>query len=182
MTSASPQTPNKAERYIADVLSGEQVVSKWVRLQIERHVNDLEHGHERGLRFSPSRGLRVIQFVETFILGTEGEYDGKPFILEPWSAALLYVLYGWEWTDGRRRFKYAYVEVARGNLKSTLASALCIYELISERGANVFSAATDRQTAKVVFDSSALMVSKSPALRKRITMLYWRFVLPVVEQ
>ena len=173
MTSAAIQSASrsisKAEQYINSVLSGNVLTSKWVRLQIERHVDDLEHGHERGLIFNPARGLRVIRFIEQFILGTEGEYDGKPFILEPWSAALLYILYGWEWTDGRRRFKYAYCEIGRGNLKSTLASALCIYELISERGANVFSASTDRATAKVVFDTANLMVSKSPWLRKKIT-------------
>jgi phage terminase large subunit-like protein len=98
------------------------LTSKWVRLQIERHIDDLENAHECGLRFNPARGLRVIKFIESFCVGTEGEHDGKPFILEPWSAALLYVLYAWEWTDGRRRFKYAYVEVGRENLKSTLAS------------------------------------------------------------
>jgi len=150
------------------VLTGEQLTSRWVRLAIERHANDLEEGPARGLRFNPARGLRVIQFIERFICGVEGEYDGKPFLLEPWDAALLYILYGWHFDDGRRRFKYAYCEIGRGNLKSTLASALCIYELISERGANVFSAATDRATAKVVFDTAALMVSKSPSLRKRI--------------
>ena len=165
---ASPSASNKAERYIESVLSGQVLASKWVRLQIERHIADLENGYKRDLRFNPARGLRVIKFIESFCVGTEGEYDGKPFILEPWSAALLYILYGWQWTDGRRRFKYAYCEIGRGNLKSTLASALCIYELISERGANVYTAATDRATAKVVFDTAALMVSKSPALRKRI--------------
>jgi phage terminase large subunit-like protein len=161
-------TLHKADRYIADVLSGRVLTSKWVRLQIERHVADLENAHERGLRFNRARGLRVIQFIERFIVGTEGEFDGKPFILEPWDSALLYILYGWEWTDARRRFKYGYCEIGRGNLKSTLASALCIYELISERGANVYSAATDRATAKVVFDTANLMVSKSPALKKKI--------------
>src|ERR1700721_141711 len=155
-------TLHKADKYIADVLSGTVLTSKWVRLQIERHVADLENAHERGLRFNRARGFRVIQFIERFIVGTEGEFDGKPFILEPWDAALLFILYGWEWTDARRRFKYGYCEIGRGNLKSTLASALCIYELISERGANVYSAATDRATAKVVFDTANLMVSKSP--------------------
>jgi phage terminase large subunit-like protein len=120
------------------------------------------------LRFNPALGLRPIKFIESFLVGTEGEYDGKPFILESWIAALVYILYGWHFEDGRRRFKYAYCEIGRGNLKSTLASALCIYELISVRGANVYSAATDRATAKVVFDTAALMVRKSPALRKKI--------------
>ena len=160
---------NKAEQYIADVISGKQLVSKWVRLQIENHVRDRQNGHERGLKFDSARGLRVVRFIEQCIVGTEGEFDGEPMILEPWSSALLYILYGWTWAEtGYRRYKFAYCEIGRGNIKSTLASALCIYELIAEPGANVYSASTDRGTAKVVFDTAALMVSKSKGLSKKI--------------
>jgi phage terminase large subunit-like protein len=113
--------------------------------------------------------MRVIRFIEQFIVGTEGDYDGKPFVLEPWMTALLFILYGWEWAEtGYRRFKFAYNEISRGNLKSTLASALCVYELISERGANVYSASTDKKTSKVVFDTANLQVQKSPYLSKKI--------------
>ena len=166
---AVPKTTNKAEQYIADVQSGAVLTSKWVKLQIQRHVKDLEGAHERGLRFNSMRGLRVIRFIEQFILGTEDEHDGRPFILEPWSAAMLYILYGWQWVDtGHRRYKVAYAEIARGNLKSTIASALEIYELISTPGANVYSASSGEKTAKVVFETAEKMVKKSPSLRKKI--------------
>ncbi|HVJ06748.1 MAG TPA: terminase TerL endonuclease subunit [Acidisarcina sp.] len=170
MTHASSHNPhNKAEQYIADVLCEKQVVSKWVRLAIERHISDLESGPSRGLRFDPVRGRRVIDFIERFIPGTEGEFKGKPFILEPWMAALLYISYGWVWAENsQRRFKVAYVEISRGNLKSTLASALAIYELISVAGANVYSASTDKESAKVVFDTAVRMRDLSPSLAKRI--------------
>jgi len=159
----------KPESYIQKVLSGEQIVSKWVRLAIERHSRDLETASERGLRFDEDKGLRVIRFIERFIVGTEGDYKGKAFILEPWVAALLYILYGWVYSDtGHRRFKVAYAEISRGNLKSTLASALCIYELITVHGANVYSASTDKETAKVVFDTAVRMVELSEHLSARI--------------
>lgn len=162
---------SKAEQYIADVLAGRIVTSKLVRLAIERHQRDLIEGPARGLKFNRKKAQRVIDFIERFILGTEGEFDGKPFLLEPWLQCQLWILYGWTWAaTGYRRFKFAYNEIARGNLKSTLASALCIYELIAvgEPGANVYSAATDKGTAKLVFDTASLMIKKSPALRRRI--------------
>ena len=159
----------KPEQYIQDVLTGTQLTNKWVRAAIKRHISDLDSGASRGLVFDPERGQHVIGFIERFIPGTEGEFKGQPFILEPWMAALLYILYGWRWAEtGHRRFKFAYVEVSRGNLKSTLASALCLYELLSEPGANVYAASTDRKTSKVVFDTSAMMVELSPALKPRI--------------
>jgi phage terminase large subunit-like protein len=158
----------KPETYIQDVLSGRKTVSKCVRLAIQKHANELEHGLD-GFIFDPAQGHRVINFIERFIVGTEGEHAGRPFILEPWSAALLYILYGWRNERTRaRRFKFAYCELGRGNLKSTLASALGIYELVSVQGANVYSAATDRATAKVVFDTAVLMVQKSALLSKQI--------------
>jgi len=170
MTSKS-QPSNKPEQYIADVLNGKQIVSKWVRQTIERHVRDLAEGpfREKPIKFSPEMGLRVIAFIEQFVPRVEDERAGEPWIVEPWIAALLYILYGWSWADtGLRRFKFAYVEISRGNLKSTLASALCLYELISTQGASVYTAATDAKAARVVFDTAAQQVRLSPHLKRRI--------------
>lgn len=162
-----------AEKFIADVLYGKILTSQLVRKQIERHVRDLEHGHERGLYFDRAEPERVIEFFERFLCHTEGEYDGKPFILDPWQQAMIWILYGWKRTGtGYRRFKFAYNEIGRGNGKSGLASGLGIYELIGfgEAGAQVYSAATDKKTAKLVWDTAALMVNRSPFLKARITI------------
>jgi phage terminase large subunit-like protein len=135
------------------VISGKQVVSKRVRQQVERHTRDLKDAHIRSLVFDPAKGLHAIEFIERFIPGTADEYKGKPFILEPWAATLIFILYGWCWADsGLRRFKFAYVEVSRGNLKSTIASALCLYELLTTPGAEVYSASTDRGTYECTTD------------------------------
>jgi phage terminase large subunit-like protein len=161
-----------AETYIADVLEGRILTSRLVRQQIERHVRDLDHGPGRGLIFDPDAAQHVIDFFHNFLVHTEGEYDGQPFDLAPFQQAQLWILYGWKWKQtGYRRFKFAYNEIARGNGKSALASGLCIYELIGygEAGAQVYSAATDKKTAKLVFDTAGLMVQRSPALNSRIT-------------
>ena len=165
------QKKNRAERYIDDVLSGRQVTSKLVRLAIERHRNDLATATQRNLRFVPEMGQRAIDFVEFFCHHSTGEWAGQKVRLEPWECALLYILYGWYWRDtGHRRFKTAYVELAKGNGKSFLASAIAIYELIGigEPGSEVYSAAVTREQAKIVWDEATFMVAKSPALKKRI--------------
>ena len=38
-------------KYISDVLSGEIVACRWTKLACQRHLDDLAHGHERGLYF-----------------------------------------------------------------------------------------------------------------------------------
>jgi len=161
------QKLSKAEQYLEDVRSGKQITSKWVRLQVENHFKDLETGHERGLLFDRARGLKVVRFIEQFLCGI----DGTPYRVEPWEAALVLMLYGWLWAETKYpRFKYGYMEIGRGNKKSMLLSALCIHRMLTERGAEVYSAATDRETAKVVFESSKLMVQNSPELSKKITV------------
>lgn len=161
-----------AEKYIRDVLAGRIVTSQLVRLQIERHLRDLEDGHKRGLIFDRVAAQHVIDFFPKFLCHTEGKLDGQPFVLEPFQQAKLWILYGWKWKDtGYRRFKFAYNEIGRGNCKSTEASGLCLYELLAfgEAGAHVYSAATDKETAKIVFNTAELMLNNSPYLKERVT-------------
>lgn len=161
-----------AEKYIRDVLAGRIVTSKLVRLQIERHQRDLNEGEKRGLVFDRVAAQHVIDFFPAFLCHTEGKLDGVPFVLEPFQQAKLWILYGWKWKEtGYRRFKYAYNEIGRGNGKSTEASGLCLYEFlaIGEAGAHVYSAATDKETAKIVFNTAELMLNRSPFLKERVT-------------
>jgi phage terminase large subunit-like protein len=163
--------PSKQEKYISEVLSGHILTSKLVRLTCERHRRDLADGHLRNLNFDPNKGQHVIRFIEAFTKHSQGEWAGQAFILADWQAALLYILYGWRFTStGFRRFRYAYVELAKGSGKSCLASALGLYELIGsgEPGAEVYSIATKKDQARIVFSEAERMVKQSPALKARI--------------
>jgi len=163
-----------AEKYIADVLAGRVPVSKLVRLQIERHLRDLREGSARGLFFDRKAAQRVIDFFPLFTVGVDGDYYGVPIILDPAWQALLWILYGWKRKDEkgrkRRRFKIAYSEMGAGNLKSLILSGLCLYELYAfgERGARVYAAATDRKTARRVFDTASSMATQSDYLRDHL--------------
>lgn len=164
-------TLNIPETYIAGVLDGSIVTSKLVRLACERHQRDLQDGHNRNLTFDRNKGAHVIQFIERFCHHSQGEWAGQLFVLAPWQQALLWILYGWRRADtGYRRFKFAYIELAKGNGKSMLASALGVYELVNptEPGAEVYSVATKKDQARIVFSEAERMVAASPHLSKRI--------------
>ena len=163
-----------AEKYIADVLAGRVLTSKLVRLQIERHVRDLKEGKARGLTFNRHAAQHVIDYFPLFCCGVDGDYYEQPIVLDPAWQALLWILYGWKRKDAKgkpiRRFKVAYSEMGAGNLKSLILSCLCLYELhaFGEPGAQVYAAATDRKTARRVFDTASTMAQVSEYLRDRL--------------
>ena len=82
-------------------------------------------------------------------------------------------LFGWQRTDGLRRFRTAYCAVPRKNGKSTLSAGIALYLLVAdgEQGAEIYSAATTRDQARIVFDEAKRMVGSSPALRRRVQVL-----------
>lgn len=158
-----------AEVYARKAAAGELVCSKWVRLAAQRHLRDLENGHKRGLKFDPEAGQDVLDFF-ALLKHSKGEWANTEFKLEPWQQFILWNLFGWKRRDGTRRFRSAYVEVARKNGKSTLCSGISLYMLVAdgEQGAEVFCVATKKDQAKLVFAESERMRKATPALAKRI--------------
>jgi phage terminase large subunit-like protein len=166
-TSTPPQRQTTAEAYIESVLSGEQVVSSWVKKQIQRHADDLKNGHKRGIVFNPDAALHAISWISRSCPITEDSISvkfGDRLRLEPWQQAFLWMLFGWKRKDCTRRFRYIYAELARGNGKSKIAGAIALYILKGEgtQGAAVYSVATKKEQAKLVWADSVLMCKNSP--------------------
>ena len=161
-----------AKKYIADVLAGKATACKWVRLFCERHEKDLKRGTKRGLYFDEEEAERVLRFFD-FLRHSKGEWGGQPFILSPWQQAYLWVLFGWrKKATGTRRFRISYLEVARKAGKSSLAAGVALYLLDADKepGAEVYSAATKRDQAKIVHGEACRMVRASTMLKQFITV------------
>lgn len=167
-------------QYAERVLSGEIVAGELVRLACQRFLNDLEHGPERGVYFSEDRAQHILDFYN-FVPHVKGALAGKPIELMAWHIFILINIFGFvvplidEMTgravldeDGDtvmvRRFRTAYDEVARKNAKSTLSSGIGLYMTGAdgEGGAEVYSAATTRDQARIVFDDAKNMIKKAP--------------------
>lgn len=98
-------------------------------------------------------------------------HDGSPFRLMDWMRLLIVEpLIGWKRTaDGRRRFRKVYLEIAKKNAKSALASGLGLYFLHAdgEPAAQVYAVASDKEQARIVFREAAAMNQRSEALKER---------------
>jgi len=156
--------------YALDVVEGKIPACKLRIAACQRHLDDLVHGPKRGLYFSIARAKHVIQFFG-YLRHTTGKWYGQVFELADWQAFCVAVLFGWLWEKTRkRRFRLGYIEVPRKNGKSTFIAPIGLYMMTAdgEAGAQVFSAATKADQAKIIFDEAAKMVRTSPVLRKRV--------------
>lgn len=144
-------------------------VGKYVRLACERHLRDLEEGHERGLYFNEKAAAAAVRFY-SLLTHNKGKWAGQPMLLEPWQQFIIASLFGWKRADGTRRYRESYVEVARKNGKSTLSSGVGLQLLAAdgEAGAEIYTAATKKEQARIVFGDAQNMARKSVALRRSI--------------
>lgn len=155
--------------YVERVLSGDIPAGQMLQQACERHVADLKSGPARGLTFDAAAARRALTFFSV-LRHSKGEWANREFKLEPWQEFIIASLFGWKLEDGTRRFRRAYIAVPRKNGKSTMISGIGLYLLAAdgEPGAEVFSAATKRDQARIVHGEAIRMVKASPLLRKEI--------------
>lgn len=133
-------------------------------------LNDPESEWE----YDESKANHAINFIEKFCKHSKGKMGGKPFILELWQKANVAATFGIvHKITGERKYQRVVLIVARKNGKSTLSAAEGLYLFIAdgEPGAEIYSVATKKDQAKIIWLEAKRMVKKSPALSKRIRPL-----------
>lgn len=129
-----------------------------------------------GAHYCEPRGDRVVVFFARMLVHIKGKLARKPFILEDWQEfEIIRPLFGeviWddEFESYARRYRIAYIIVARKNGKSELAAGILLYMLVGddEDSAEVYCAAKDKDQARKVFEPALRMVQLSPKLSKRL--------------
>ena len=152
-------------QYADDVLAGKVVACKWTKLACQRFIDDLS---SEDYIFDRSAAERPLNFFPDFVRHVKGKLAGQPYILSDWESFIIINIFGFKNHDGNRRFRTAYIEVARKNSKSTFCSGIGLYMTAfdSEGGAEVYSAATTRDQARIVFGDARTMINKSAPLKK----------------
>ena len=172
-----------AKRYAEQVVGGEILSCRWVQLACQRQLNDLARFKGKGspYRFNPKLVDRdgrsfypadnLCAFIER-LPHVKGPLAGESITLEPWQIFILSTVFGWVKSDGKRRYRRSYIEVPRGNAKSTLSSAVALYMLAAdgEGGAEVYSLATTRDQARIVFGDAQTMARRSAGFRSRFAV------------
>lgn len=168
-----PIVYNPIVEYYNKIESGEIVVGFKVRRIYKKLVDDIVSPIGE-FEYSPERANHAIEFIENFCKHSKGKWGGKPIELELWQKAFIAAAFGFvHKIDGTRKYREVLLVVARKNGKSTIASGIGLYLQVAdgEPGAEVYAVATKKDQAKLVWIDAKRMVTKSPALRKRIKPL-----------
>src|SRR5687768_16866738 len=127
-----------------------------------------------GPAFSKTRATQALKFISN-LTHTKDKWAGVPFAPRPWQKSIIRELFGRLREDGsgRRAYRTCYIEIPRKNGKSEMAAALALYGLIGDgvMGAEVYSAAADRDQAALVFNVAAQMVRNDPYLNSRLKII-----------
>ena len=127
----------------------------------------------RSSSFSPEAAAKAIRFIEA-LSHTKGKWAGVKFDLMDWQReGIVAPLFGTLNAAGKRSYRTAYIELPRKNGKTELAAAIALKLLVAdgEQGAEVYSAAADRDQASLVFHVAAEMVRRHPRLSDRLRLI-----------
>src|SRR5882762_7597539 len=112
-------------------------------------------------------GKYYIDFIDTFCKITKGRKAGTSIQLRDWQKDIVNELFVHR-PDGRRKYRQALIGLPRKNGKSALGSGLALAGLFDEPGAEVYSAAGDKEQARIVFGEARKYVESSPELADRL--------------
>ena len=164
---ACPQTVEAGWEYCDKVIDGTLPAGEY---HLKACIRAREMWNARNVlsyTFDAEAAQRVIDTPRVADLKhLKGPLAGQVFELEAWQIFIVSQIYGWKREDGYRLFRTAYIEVPRKNGKSTLCSVLAVYHLLfdGEESAEVYSAATSRDQARIVFDDAKAMCQRSKHL------------------
>lgn len=150
--------------YAVNVAKGEIVVGKLIKLACQRFLNQLEDT-AWAWEFHIKYVQHFLEFVST-LKHTKGPDAGKPLILEPFQIFIICAIYGFrsKKNPAVRMVTDVIVFIPRKAGKSTLTAAIALYELQwGEAGAEVYTLATNRDQASIVFHAASGFVENMPS-------------------
>jgi len=145
--------------FVSGVLSGEIICCKMVRLAVDRWIADCSRSD---LRFDESEYLRFCKFSRLF-KHYKGELAGQFFEPEDWQLFVFANCIGLKRSDGRRKYRLADIYLPRKNGKTFVASIFALWFFLTDReaGPEVYTAALDKEQAKLCYDAARILLEQS---------------------
>lgn len=176
---------DRTTRYAKSVVAGNMVAGELVILACKRHLEDLKKAKKKKFPyyFDEAGAQKNFDFFEKLLKQSKGEWKGQNIVLEPWEDFIQGSIYGWKHKEtDYRRYKEAYVQIAKKNGKSLVSSGNGLYGLTmdNEGGAEIYAAATKRDQARIIFDEAKNMVLQSPSLAKHLDVLKTNISMPML--
>ena len=150
-------------QYAHDVIDGKINVCRNVRASCQRFLDQYANT-EWDWIFDPRFPAHVLD-VASHMKHTKGPDAGKPIVLDPFQIFFICAVYGFrKKTDvSKRMVTDVILYIPRKAGKSTLTAIIALYELkFGEVGAEVFTLATNREQATIVFDAAKGFIENLP--------------------
>lgn len=166
----SPENRNYVLEYADAIASGQIRTSKKVATVYAKLAEEIRNPKAPYI-FDVKKATKPIRFIETFCKHSKGEWAGKPVKLELFQKAYISALFGFiDERTGYRRYTESFFMVARKNGKSTMLAGIALYLLIADQepGAELYTVATKKDQAALIFTEVLHMVQQSPELRKAL--------------
>lgn len=161
---------DKTTQYAKLVSAGRITAGKLVRLACMRHLDDLKKSKRKSYPYEFKAELANLRLdFYNLCRHYKGDAAGQAIVPELWQCFIQGSVFGWvEKETGKRRFREVYEQIAKKNGKSTDAAVTGLYCMTvdGEPGAEVYSAATTRKQARIIFETARQMVSNSPELKE----------------
>lgn len=168
--------------YARSVVEGTVPAGQWHRKVCARHLADLAVVDGPWV-FRPDLAGKAFGIFGLY-RHYKGEWAGERIRLEPWQQFIVGSLMGWVSKEtGRRRYRNAFIELPRGNGKSTLAGGMLVLFafFLNEGGAEAYSVATKKDQARISFQAGRQMLLRSPALSKHVDIGKYNVHNPATE-
>ncbi|EGP4756409.1 terminase large subunit [Enterococcus faecium] len=153
------------QKYIDEVENGNILVCEKIQMAIDRHKKDIERSKRDDFPYyyEPKYTQNIVKFISML----PDPKSGKPNKLALFQKFILGMLWGWRRKkDNTKRFRKAYLSLARKQGKSLIVSGIALYCLIYERNPRqarqIYATANKRDQAKIVFN---MVKSQLKALR-----------------
>ena len=161
------------KQYAADCINGKIISCQKHKWACRRFLRDIERigTAEFPYIWNEDAAQNIVDWF-SLLRHSKGVLAGQPIQLTTWQKFRLCQLYGWKRkSDGRKRFKKSFTEVARKNAKSQEEAGVALYEIavMSTRNQEVYefyTAGVKRDQSKIVFNEAALMLKNSPLRTK----------------
>lgn len=160
-------------------------VCHWVKLLRERNERDIARIPDEDFPFyySNEAADHAVEFFEK-LKHSKGEWGRKPFELEPWQEYdVVRPLFGWLKKESHaRKHNILWLEVAKKNGKSTFGAAIGLYLTVAdnEPGAEIYSAATKMDQAKIIHSEAIRMAKASKDLAGYVVTLKNNISMPLL--
>lgn len=166
--------------YASDIVDGKIPASKKHIYACQRFFDDMEKSESEDYKYYFDYE-ELYYFYEWSRMFThkEGVLAGQPIELNDWQLFIVANLFAWKRKDnGNRRFKRAYIQVARKNAKSFLQSLIASYiAFLSEEKQQIYIAGIKKDQSKIVYDQILSQINGCKALKGKFKTSYGKITI-----